>query len=113
MRRILVDAARARGARRRGGVVLKVNLDETALVSSTPDRSILALDDALPTFAEVAPQQAKGGRVTLLRRTDGRGNRRGFENLFANGQARLGPGQGLVITGNKVLELRELTGPER
>lgn len=59
MRRILVDAARARGADKRGGHVLKENLDETALVSSTPDRSILALDEALTVFAQVAPRQAK------------------------------------------------------
>ena len=59
MRRILVDAARARGARKRGGGALKVSLDETALVSSTPDRSILALDEALTAFSQVAPRQAK------------------------------------------------------
>jgi RNA polymerase sigma factor (TIGR02999 family) len=59
MRRILVDAARARGARKRGGGARKVNLDETALLSSAPDQSILALDEALATFSEVAPRQAK------------------------------------------------------
>ena len=59
MRRILVDAARARGAHKRGGGGLKLNLDETALLSITPDRSILALDEALTAFSEVAPRQAK------------------------------------------------------
>jgi RNA polymerase sigma factor (TIGR02999 family) len=59
MRRILVDAARARGAQKRGGGVLKVNLDETALLSNSPDRSILALDEALTAFSQVAPRQAK------------------------------------------------------
>src|SRR5215831_7358145 len=59
MRRILVDAARARGSRRRDGIPVKVNLDETALVSSAPDRSILALDEALTAFSQVAPRQAK------------------------------------------------------
>jgi RNA polymerase sigma factor (TIGR02999 family) len=59
MRRILVDAARARGALKRGGNALKVNLDETAVLSSAPQRSILALDDALTAFARVAPRQAK------------------------------------------------------
>ena len=56
---ILVDAARARGAHKRGGSALKVNLDETALLSSAPDRSILALDEALTAFSQVAPRQAK------------------------------------------------------
>ena len=59
MRRILVDAARARGSRRRDGIPLKVNLDEAALLSPAPDRAILALDDALTAFAQVAPRQAK------------------------------------------------------
>jgi RNA polymerase sigma factor (TIGR02999 family) len=59
MRRILVDAARARGADKRGGSAGKVNLDETALLSSAPDRSILALDEALTAFSQVAPRQAK------------------------------------------------------
>jgi RNA polymerase sigma factor (TIGR02999 family) len=57
MRRILVDAARASHKRGRGPV--RVNFDETAIVSPEPDRSIVALDDALAAFAEVAPRQAK------------------------------------------------------
>jgi RNA polymerase sigma factor (TIGR02999 family) len=64
MRRILVDAARARGAQKRGGVAPKLNLDETAIISPAPDRSILALDDALTAFSQVAPRQA---RVVELR----------------------------------------------
>jgi RNA polymerase sigma factor (TIGR02999 family) len=59
MRRILVDAARARGSRKRGGAVPKVNLDEAAALSPAPDRSIVALDEALTAFSQVAPRQAK------------------------------------------------------
>ena len=64
MRRILVDAARARGADKRGGNMVKVNLDETAVVSNAPSRSILALDEVLTAFSEAAPRQA---RVVELR----------------------------------------------
>jgi RNA polymerase sigma factor (TIGR02999 family) len=64
MRRILVDAARARASRKRGAGAVHVNLDETAVVSPQPDRSILALDDALAAFAQIAPRQA---RVVELR----------------------------------------------
>ncbi|MGA7313479.1 MAG: sigma-70 family RNA polymerase sigma factor [Silvibacterium sp.] len=64
MRRILVDAARARGSQKRGGIAPKVNLDETAILSPAPDRSILELHDALTAFSEVAPRQA---RVVELR----------------------------------------------
>jgi RNA polymerase sigma factor (TIGR02999 family) len=59
MRRILVDAARARTSHKRGGGVLKVNIDETAVLSPERDRSIVALDDALAEFSRVAPRQAK------------------------------------------------------
>jgi RNA polymerase sigma factor (TIGR02999 family) len=59
MRRILVDAARARGSGKRGGIAPKVNLDETAILSPGPDRCILALDEALTVFSQLAPRQAK------------------------------------------------------
>jgi RNA polymerase sigma factor (TIGR02999 family) len=59
MRRILVDAARARGSRKRGGAVPKVSLDETVVLSPAPDRAIVALDEALTAFSLVAPRQAK------------------------------------------------------
>ena len=36
-----------------------MNLDETAVLSSVPDRSILALDEALTRFSRLAPRQAK------------------------------------------------------
>jgi RNA polymerase sigma factor (TIGR02999 family) len=68
MRRILVDAARARGAGKRGGGALHVELDETALVSDQPDQDLLALDDALTAFSQVAPRQA---RVVELRHFGG------------------------------------------
>jgi RNA polymerase sigma factor (TIGR02999 family) len=59
MRRILVDAARKRGSDKRGGMAPKVNLEETALLAPTPGRSILALDEALTAFSQMAPRQAK------------------------------------------------------
>jgi RNA polymerase sigma factor (TIGR02999 family) len=59
MRRILVDAARARAAHKRGDREAQVNFEEAAVVSPQPDRSVLALDDALAAFAEIAPRQAK------------------------------------------------------
>ena len=59
MRRILVDAARARASHKRGGLARRVNFDETALLTAAPDRSILALDAALTAFSQLAPRQAK------------------------------------------------------
>ncbi len=59
MRRILVDAARARGARKRGGGAERVEVDESAILSPEPEESILALEEALVAFAKLAPRQAK------------------------------------------------------
>jgi RNA polymerase sigma factor (TIGR02999 family) len=59
MRCILVDAARTHGSRRHGGAPAKVNLDDSAVLSPAPDRSILAVDEALTALSQVAPRQAK------------------------------------------------------
>jgi RNA polymerase sigma-70 factor, ECF subfamily len=59
MRRILVDAARARGAAKRGGGVVRVNVDEVAVLSPESDASIVALHDALDALAQIAPRQAQ------------------------------------------------------
>ena len=64
MRNILVDAARARGARKRGGEVVKVVLEDSPVMSPAPDAFILSLDEALTAFAQIAPRQA---RVVELR----------------------------------------------
>jgi RNA polymerase sigma factor (TIGR02999 family) len=59
MRRILVNAAKARAAQKRGGMMPKVNIEETSVLSAGPDRSILAVDEALTAFSQLAPRQAK------------------------------------------------------
>jgi RNA polymerase sigma factor (TIGR02999 family) len=65
MRRILVDAARARASAKRGGHVKRVNhssafnLDEIPDVSSVRDREVVAIDDALRVFAEMDPRKAR------------------------------------------------------
>ena len=59
MRRILVEFARARGSKKRGGEVLKVPLDEGAVVSPQPGQDLVALDDALNRLAAVDPRKAK------------------------------------------------------
>lgn len=59
MRRILVDSARARGARKRGSRAIKVNVDDVAVIAPERDRSILALHETLEEFAKIAPRQAR------------------------------------------------------
>lgn len=59
MRRILVDRARARGSRKRGGGAERLDVDEIAIVSPEREDSMVALDAALEDFAKIAPRQAK------------------------------------------------------
>ena len=59
MRRILVDAARARASSKRGGQAVRAELDEIPDLSSGRDREIIAVDDALKTLAEMDPRRAK------------------------------------------------------
>jgi len=59
MRQILVEAARRKGARRRGGGVAFVTFDESAVVAPTSADEVLALDAALEQLARVQPRQAR------------------------------------------------------
>lgn len=59
MRRVLVDFARERGYRKRGGGNRRVPLDEALVVAETPDADLIALDDALNALAEVDPRKSR------------------------------------------------------
>ena len=65
MRRILVDAARARTAAKRGGGVAHiahssaVDLDQIPTLDSDNASSLCALDDALESLARIDPRRAK------------------------------------------------------
>jgi RNA polymerase sigma-70 factor, ECF subfamily len=51
MRHILVDHARARRARKRGGPATRVTFDEALVVTNEPREDFVALDDALEALA--------------------------------------------------------------
>lgn len=59
MRHILVDAARARGARKRGGDAVPVDFNQTADRAAAPDQSVLAVDELLTKLSQLAPRQAQ------------------------------------------------------
>jgi RNA polymerase sigma factor (TIGR02999 family) len=65
MRRILVDAARARSAAKRGGGAVRVDhssgvdLDQIPTAESDPALSVCALDEALEALAQIDPRRAK------------------------------------------------------
>jgi RNA polymerase sigma factor (TIGR02999 family) len=51
MRRVLVDFARSRERRKRGGTPQRLSLDECANLGAQHDAALLALDDALAALA--------------------------------------------------------------
>jgi RNA polymerase sigma factor (TIGR02999 family) len=64
MRRILVDFARSRGYRKRGGGAQAIELDEAAIVADDKGADMVALDEALTALAELDPRHS---RVVELR----------------------------------------------
>jgi len=59
MRRILVDAARARGSEKRGGAMAKVELNESIDGMAVRGRGLVALDDALNALARFDARKAQ------------------------------------------------------
>jgi RNA polymerase sigma factor (TIGR02999 family) len=59
MRRILIDRARRRRARRHGGDMERVDLDECNLVAPDDDDQLLAVNDALEKLTRDHPIQAQ------------------------------------------------------
>jgi RNA polymerase sigma-70 factor, ECF subfamily len=59
MRHILVDTARARHRQRRGGFAQKVSLDEAPLVTASPAREVVAVDEALTALAALDERKSR------------------------------------------------------
>ena len=58
MRQVLIEAARRRNARKRGGGVLPVTFDDALQVSPASAEDLLALDATLEDLARINPRQA-------------------------------------------------------
>jgi RNA polymerase sigma factor (TIGR02999 family) len=59
MRRVLVDHATARHAKKRGGGDLKVTLDEAMVAGDTVDLDLLDLEKPLNALADLDPRKAE------------------------------------------------------
>jgi RNA polymerase sigma factor (TIGR02999 family) len=85
MRRILVDRARKRVAARRGGAILRMNLDDVPEVASDiKNREIVAIDEALE---ELSKMDARKARVIELRFFGGLSVEETAEVLKISGQS--------------------------
>jgi RNA polymerase sigma factor (TIGR02999 family) len=59
MRRILVDHARAKQYKKRGGDAVRVTFDEGLAVTNEPSLDFVALDDALEALAKLDERKSK------------------------------------------------------
>jgi RNA polymerase sigma factor (TIGR02999 family) len=59
MRRILVESARRKKARKSGGRLKRISVDENDLITPTDSERLLAVDDALDRLAAEAPDVAE------------------------------------------------------
>jgi RNA polymerase sigma factor (TIGR02999 family) len=59
MRRVLVDAARARGYKKRGGGAHQVSLHESVIGAAQPGPDLIALDEALEALAAIDPRKSQ------------------------------------------------------
>lgn len=59
MRRVLVDAARRKNSKKRGGEYLRVTLDNGADIAPENNMDLIALDDALTRLAELNPRHSR------------------------------------------------------
>ena len=59
MRQILIEAARARAAQKRGGARARVTLDEGLVADESRTVDVLAVDDALRRLAAIDAEQAR------------------------------------------------------
>ena len=59
MRQVLIQYARARQARKRGGGAIRVEFSDTQVPSPERDTDLIALDDALKRLAQADPREAK------------------------------------------------------
>jgi RNA polymerase sigma factor (TIGR02999 family) len=59
MRRILVDCARQRNTRKRGGDAIEVSLENAIEISSDHSTTALEVDELLRKLAEISPRQAQ------------------------------------------------------
>ena len=59
MRRVMVDSARRKKSRKRGGEFLRVTLDDGAEIPAENNTDLVALDEALTRLAALDPRHAR------------------------------------------------------
>ena len=100
MRHILVDAARARGAGKRGGGMERLDLNESIDGNTGRPNALVALERRARCTGSVRPAQSQSDRAALLRRPERGRDGGGAEDLAAKRDARLEAGSSMADEGN-------------
>jgi RNA polymerase sigma factor (TIGR02999 family) len=95
MRRILVDAARAKAYQKRGADAQRVTLLDTLEAAGRPD--LVAVDDALTALEVVDPRNCQVVDLRFYRRIEYRGDGRSAGCFRGHHQARLAAGQSVAV----------------
>ena len=78
MRRILVENARRKSRLKRGGDLVRLNVEDLDLAATTPDDKVLLMDEALEKLTQEDPEKA---RIVVLKFFGGLTNQEVAENL--------------------------------
>ena len=78
MRRILVENARRKSRLKRGGVMVRLNVEDLELHAASPDEKVLLMDEALEKLEAEDPQKA---RIVIMKFFGGLTNQEVAENL--------------------------------
>jgi len=78
MRRILIDKARRKSRLKHGGGQSRINIEDVELAETTPDDSVLLINEALVQLEKDDPEQA---RVVVLKFFGGLTNREAADTL--------------------------------
>jgi len=78
MRRILVENARRKSRLKRGGGLVRLNVEDLDLMATTPDDKVLLMDEALEKLTVEDPEKA---RIVVLKFFGGLTNQEVAENL--------------------------------
>ena len=98
MRRVLVDHARSRGYRKRGGGAERVTLDEGLVTSPEPAVDVRGAGSRPGGIGGGRRSEEPGDRIALLRRLERGGDGRGAPCFARHRQTRLATGETLVAS---------------
>ena len=93
MRRILVDNARSKGYRKRGGGARQVTLDEALVISRPAQRRLHRPGRRADAVRRDLAAEGRGRRAAILWRTQRRGDRRSPARVARDREARLAIGE--------------------